>query len=157
MSPSSCPRCPQLFRTRRPTLDAVLVNATPPDDHGFCSLGVSVEAMQAAISAARMVIVQLNRAMPRTLGESFIHVDAIDLAVEVDVPPYELPLPASLATSSGGSGSMSPASSRMAQPSSSGSGRSQPPPRSPWSTIATWGSIPRCSPTQSSTWSNGGS
>ena len=80
---------PHLFERGVLPLDAVLVNATPPDEHGFCSLGVSVEAMHAAIRAARTVIVQLNRAMPRTLGESFIHVDDIDLAVEVDVPPYE--------------------------------------------------------------------
>jgi acyl-CoA hydrolase len=81
---------PQLFEQRVLPLDAVLVNATPPDAHGFCSLGVSVEAMKAALRAARTVIVQLNRAMPRTLGDSFIHVDQIDLAVEVDSPPYEL-------------------------------------------------------------------
>ena len=81
---------PQLFEQRVLPLDAVLVNATPPDAHGFCSLGVSVEAMKAALGAARTVIVQLNRAMPRTLGDSFIHVDQIDLAVEVDSPPYEL-------------------------------------------------------------------
>jgi len=81
---------PQLFEQGVLPLDAVLVNATPPDAHGFCSLGVSVEAMHAAVRAARTVIVQLNRAMPRTLGESFIHVDQIDLAVEVDIPPYEL-------------------------------------------------------------------
>ena len=80
---------PHLFDRGALPLDAVLVNATPPDAHGFCSLGVSVEAMHAAIRAARTVIVQLNRAMPRTLGESFIRVDDIDLAVEVDVPPYE--------------------------------------------------------------------
>jgi len=80
---------PQLFDSRALPLDAVLVNATLPDAHGFCSLGVSVEAMHAAVRAASTVIVQLNRAMPRTLGESFIHVDEIDLAVEVDVPPYE--------------------------------------------------------------------
>jgi 4-hydroxybutyrate CoA-transferase len=80
---------PQLFDSRALPLDAVLVNATPPDAHGFCSLGVSVEAMHAAVRSASTVIVQLNRAMPRTLGESFIHVDEIDLAVEVDVPPYE--------------------------------------------------------------------
>jgi acyl-CoA hydrolase len=48
--------------------------------------------MHAAIRAAKTVIVQLNRAMPRTLGESFIHVDDIDLGVEVDVPPYERPI-----------------------------------------------------------------
>jgi acyl-CoA hydrolase len=80
---------PHLFERGALPLDAVLVNATPPDAHGFCSLGVSVEAMHAAIRAARTVIVQLNRAMPRTLGESFIHVSEIDLAIEVDVPPYE--------------------------------------------------------------------
>ena len=80
---------PALFRTRALPLDAVFVNATPPDAHGFCSLGVSVEAMHAAIDAATTVIVQFNRSMPRTLGESFVHVSQIDLAVEVDQPPYE--------------------------------------------------------------------
>jgi len=83
---------PQLFDRGAIPLDAVLVNATPPDAHGFCSLGVSVEAIHAAIRAARTVIVQLNRSMPRTLGESFIHVNDIDLAVGVDVPPYEHPV-----------------------------------------------------------------
>src|SRR6187399_653898 len=80
---------PRLFDAGLLPLDAVFVNATPPDAHGFCSLGTSVEAMHAAIRAATTVVVQLNRSMPRTLGESFIHVDDIDLAVEVDVPPYE--------------------------------------------------------------------
>jgi 4-hydroxybutyrate CoA-transferase len=79
---------PHLFSSGALPLDAVLVNATPPDAHGFCSLGVSVEAMHAAMRAARTVIVQFNSSMPRTLGESFIHVDDIDFAVEVDVPPY---------------------------------------------------------------------
>jgi 4-hydroxybutyrate CoA-transferase len=80
---------PRLFESRTLPLDAVLVNATPPDRHGFCSLGTSVEAMHAAIRAAKTVIVQFNSSMPRTLGDSFIHVSEIDLAVEVDVPPYE--------------------------------------------------------------------
>jgi acyl-CoA hydrolase len=83
---------PHLFDSGALHLDAVMVNATPPDAHGFCSLGTSVEAVHAAIRSARMVIVQFNRSMPRTLGESFIHVDEIDLAVEVDVPPYEHPI-----------------------------------------------------------------
>jgi 4-hydroxybutyrate CoA-transferase len=80
---------PRLFQTGQLPLDAVFVNATPPDEHGFCSLGTSVEAMHAAIDAARTVIVQFNRSMPRTLGDSFVHVSQIDLAVECDVPPYE--------------------------------------------------------------------
>ena len=83
---------PHLFTSGVLHLDAVLINATPPDSHGFCSLGTSVEAIHAAVRAAKTVIVQFNRAMPRTLGESFIHVDEIDLAIEVDVPPYEHPV-----------------------------------------------------------------
>jgi acyl-CoA hydrolase len=85
---------PRLFDSGMLPLDAVFVNATPPDAHGFCSLGTSVEAMHAAIRAARTVIVQFNRAVPKTLGDSFIHVDDIDLAIECDVPPYEVHLPA---------------------------------------------------------------
>jgi len=83
---------PRLFDSGALPLDAVFVNATPPDAYGFCSLGTSVESMHAAIRAARMVIVQFNRSMPRTLGDSFIHVGDIDLAVEVDQPPYEHPV-----------------------------------------------------------------
>jgi 4-hydroxybutyrate CoA-transferase len=84
---------PELFRSGIQPLDAVLVNVTPPDEHGFCSLGPSVEAMHAAVRAANTVIVQFNKAFPRTLGESFIHVDQIDYAVEVDIPPYSVPMP----------------------------------------------------------------
>lgn len=84
---------PRLFESGMLPLDHVFVNATPPDIHGFCSLGTSVEAMHAAIRAARNVIVQLNRGMPRTLGDSFIHVDDIDIGVECDVPPYAVQPP----------------------------------------------------------------
>ena len=80
---------PGLFERGLLPLDTVLINVTPPDTHGFCSLGTSVEAMHAAIRAAKTVVAQFNSAMPRTLGDSFIHVSQIDLAVEVDVPPYE--------------------------------------------------------------------
>jgi 4-hydroxybutyrate CoA-transferase len=66
---------------------------SPPDAHGFCSLGVSVEAMHAAIGAAKTVIAQLNPSMPRTLGESFVHISDIDIACEVDQPPYEVSRP----------------------------------------------------------------
>ena len=80
---------PGLFERGLLPLDTVLINVTPPDSHGFCSLGTSVEAMHAAIRAAKTVVAQFNSAMPRTLGDSFIHVGQIDIAVEVDVPPYE--------------------------------------------------------------------
>jgi 4-hydroxybutyrate CoA-transferase len=84
---------PRLFLSGELPLDVVFVNATVPDAHGFVSLGTSVEAMHAAIRAANTVVVQINRSMPRTLGDSFVHVDDIDLAVEVDVPPYDVPKP----------------------------------------------------------------
>jgi 4-hydroxybutyrate CoA-transferase len=80
---------PRLLASGQLPLDAVFVNATPPDAHGFCSLGTSVEAMHAAVRAARTVIVQFNRGMPRTLGDSFIHVSQIDLGIECDVAPFE--------------------------------------------------------------------
>jgi acyl-CoA hydrolase len=69
-------------------IDTVFVNVSPPDRHGYCSLGTSVIAMPSAIHHAKTVVAQINRAMPRTLGDSFVHVDDIDLAVEVDVRPY---------------------------------------------------------------------
>ncbi|HET9851595.1 MAG TPA: acetyl-CoA hydrolase/transferase C-terminal domain-containing protein [Candidatus Limnocylindrales bacterium] len=80
---------PRLFESGMVPLDYVFVNATPPDAHGYCSLGTSIEAMHAAIRAAKRVVVQFNRAIPRTLGDSFIHVDDIDVGVDCDVPPYE--------------------------------------------------------------------
>lgn len=79
---------PELFTSRALPLDAVLLNVSPPDAHGYCSLGTSVDAGLAAIAAADLVIAQLNRSMPRTLGDSFVHVRDIDLAVEVDQPPH---------------------------------------------------------------------
>jgi 4-hydroxybutyrate CoA-transferase len=85
---------PSFFRRGIIKLDAVLINVSPPDQHGFCSLGTSVDAMPAAIAASPLVIAQLNRGMPRTLGDSFVNVADIDLAVEVDIPPYEVPSPA---------------------------------------------------------------
>jgi 4-hydroxybutyrate CoA-transferase len=82
---------PLLFTSGVMPLDAVLINVTPPDAHGFCSLGTSIDATLSAIRSARTVIAQLNRAMPRSLGDGFVHVSDIDLAVEVDVPPFERP------------------------------------------------------------------
>ena len=81
---------PRLFARRDIPLDAALVNVSPPDAHGFCSLGVSVDIAQPAVRAAKMVIAQLNRSMPRTHGDAFVHVSHIDLAVEADVSPYRL-------------------------------------------------------------------
>ena len=79
---------PTLIRRGILPLDAVLVNVSPPDRHGYCSLGTSVIAMPTAIKMAGTVIAQLNESMPRTLGDSFVHVNDIDFGVEVDIPPY---------------------------------------------------------------------
>jgi acyl-CoA hydrolase len=84
---------PTLLRRGILPLDAVLMNVSPPDRHGFCSLGTSVIAMPTAVRKARTVIAQLNASVPRTLGDSFVHVDDIDLAVEVDQPPYAVDPP----------------------------------------------------------------
>ena len=75
---------PELFASGVLPLDTVLLNLTRPDAHGYCSFGTSVDASIAATRASKTVIAQLNASMPRTLGDSFIHVDEIDLGVEVD-------------------------------------------------------------------------
>lgn len=82
---------PDLFRPGVLPLDAVLLNVSYPDEHGFCSLGTSIDAALAASRSAPLVIAQLNHSMPRTLGDSFVHLDRITYGVEVDVPPYEHP------------------------------------------------------------------
>ena len=79
---------PELFTAGILPLDAVLINLSPPDSHGYCSLGTSVDAALSAIHAADTVIAQLNRSMPRTLGDSFVHVSQIDIGVEVDQRPH---------------------------------------------------------------------
>jgi acyl-CoA hydrolase len=80
---------PDLFLSKLMPLDGVLINVSPPDAHGYCSLGTSVEGTLAAVRAADLVIAQINHAMPRTLGDGFVHVDQIDFGVEVDILPYE--------------------------------------------------------------------
>ena len=84
---------PQLFTRGVLPLDFAFVNVSPPDRHGFCSLGTSVDVALAAVHSAKTVVAQLNRSMPRTLGAGTIHMSEIDLGVEVDVPPYETPPP----------------------------------------------------------------
>src|SRR4026209_2118548 len=82
---------PLLFTRGILPLDAVFIKLSPPDSHGYCSFGTRLEATLAAVQNAKLVIAQINPSMPRTLGNSFVHVDQIDLAVEVDQPPHEHP------------------------------------------------------------------
>jgi acetyl-CoA hydrolase len=79
---------PDLFRTGRLPLDAVLIQVSPPDEHGFCSFGVEIGVTKPAAQAARLVIAEVNPRMPRTLGDSFIHVSKLSAIVPVD---YALP------------------------------------------------------------------
>ena len=80
---------PMLFRKKVVLLDVVFIHVSPPDKHGYCSLGVSVEATVAAIENAKTIIAQVNPQMPRTFGDSIIHVSEIDYLVEVNVPLHQ--------------------------------------------------------------------
>lgn len=82
---------PRLFRSGALPLDYAFIQLSPPDEHGFCSFGVEVGCTKPAAAAARVVIAEVNRRMPRTLGDSFIHVRNLDLIVEVDYPIPEAP------------------------------------------------------------------
>lgn len=83
---------PELITSGQMRLDAALITVTPPDPHGFCSLGIHVDILPAGIRMARTVIAQVNRYMPRVHGDTFVHVDDIDVFVEHDEPVLELPL-----------------------------------------------------------------
>ena len=80
---------PFLFNSTLP-VDVAMVSVSPPDNNGFCSLGVSVDYTKSAVESAKTVIAEVNKTMPRTHGDSFIHVSDIDYFVEVDVPIAEL-------------------------------------------------------------------
>ncbi|MEM2557231.1 MAG: GNAT family N-acetyltransferase [Candidatus Bathyarchaeia archaeon] len=84
---------PYLIKRGLVQIDVALIQVTPPDEHGFCSLGVSVDVTKAAAEKAKLVIAQVNRKMPRVLGDSFIHVRDIDIVVEHDEPILEAPRP----------------------------------------------------------------
>ncbi len=79
---------PLLFKNRHLPLDVALIHVSPPDEHGFCSFGVEVGVTKTAAQSARIVIAEVNPNMPRTLGDSFIHVSKITHIVPVD---YRLP------------------------------------------------------------------
>lgn len=83
---------PSMFKTGRIPIDVALIMVSPPDEHGFCSLGVSVDMTRAAAQAARLVVAQVNSYMPRTLGSSFIHVRDIEYLVEHNEPLLEWPV-----------------------------------------------------------------
>src|SRR5215470_12128734 len=87
--PISLEEVPRLLESGRLSIDVALLQVSPPDARGFVSLGVSVDLAPAILSVARMGIAEVNPAMPRTHGESFVHLDRFDAMVDVDVPVTE--------------------------------------------------------------------
>ncbi|MGM9511159.1 acetyl-CoA hydrolase/transferase family protein [Larkinella sp. GY13] len=83
---------PLLFQRHILPLDVALIQVSPPDQHGFCSLGPSVDISLSAVKSAKYVIAQINPNVPRTHGDGIIHVKTIHAAVECDDPLYEMPL-----------------------------------------------------------------
>ena len=83
---------PLLFKRGLLPLDAALIHVSPPDEHGFCSLGVEVGLTKTAAESAKIIIAEVNEQMPRTLGDSFIHVSRLNYIVPVDYPIPELPM-----------------------------------------------------------------
>ena len=86
---------PLLFKRNILPIDVALIHVSVPDKHGYCSLGVSVEASLAAIDSAKIVIAQVNPKMPRVHGDGIIHYTEIDLFVECndEIPSISLGLP----------------------------------------------------------------
>ncbi len=85
--PSRYFQIPELFRTRQIHIDTVFVQITPPNDAGFCSLGVCVDVARLAMQQASLVVGEVNKWMPRTFGDTFVHISEFDLLVEAQEPP----------------------------------------------------------------------
>ncbi len=79
---------PHMFRNGALPIDVALIQVSPPDEHGFCSFGAEVGCTKPAAQSAKVVIAEVNRRMPRVLGDSFIHISKLNYIVEVD---YTLP------------------------------------------------------------------
>ena len=88
--PTYLSQIPRLFSSQRIGLDIALVQVSPPDRFGYCSLGVSVDITKSGLDNSGMVIAQVNPKMPRTWGDSFVHVDEIDYFVMYEEPIMEV-------------------------------------------------------------------
>jgi acetyl-CoA hydrolase len=80
-----------LFKRGVLQADVAMIHVSPPDEHGFCSYGIDVGNIKTPAEKSKCVIAQVNKQMPRGLGNSFIHINKIDFIVEVDQPLQELP------------------------------------------------------------------
>ncbi len=84
--PGRLSQIPHWFRQKKVPLDVALVQVSPPDEEGYCSLGISVDYTKAAIESAAIVIAEVNKQMPRTIGDTLVHMDDLDYMVTVDYP-----------------------------------------------------------------------
>ena len=80
---------PELIRSGQRGNQAALVQVSPPDKHGYCSMGINVDIQRAAVDRASLVIAEVNRQMPRTSGDTHLHLSDIDFLVEIDLPILE--------------------------------------------------------------------
>jgi acyl-CoA hydrolase/GNAT superfamily N-acetyltransferase len=103
ITPMNMSEVPSLFKSKKLPIDVALIQVSPPDDFGWMSLGVSVDVTMAAAQAARLVIAQVNPRMPRIMGQSFIHVNSVDMIVEFeeDLLEAEVAEPSEVATQIG--------------------------------------------------------
>ncbi len=90
-TPCHFSQIPRLFTQGILPVDVTLCMVSPPDEHGYCSFGISVDYTKPAAESSRLVIAEVTPHMPRTLGDSFIHVKDIDCIVETDARPVTLP------------------------------------------------------------------
>ncbi len=88
--PMSVARVPEMIERGRIRVDVALIQVSLPDEFGYVSLGVSVDIIPAAVARARLVIAEVNPAMPRSMGDSTLHVSRIHHLVPVDTPVMEL-------------------------------------------------------------------
>ncbi len=84
--PMSLHEIPKLFYEKRMPIDVAIIQTSPPDEHGWMSYGIEALITPAALTIAKKIIVQVNKQMPRVLGNVFVHVDKVDAIVEVDEP-----------------------------------------------------------------------
>lgn len=84
---------PALIRSGRTPIDVALIQVSPPDAHGYVSLGVTVDIVRAAVAVAKVVIAEVNTQMPRTHGDSMLHMDHIHAMIPLDTPLPELAIP----------------------------------------------------------------
>ena len=89
--PSSFSRIPSLIESGKIGIDAAFIQITPPDRDGYCSLGPAIDVARQAMEQASLVVGEINEWAPRTLGDTFVHVDDFDFLVDASEPPIYFP------------------------------------------------------------------